>query len=269
MSKLKNQVAVVTGASKGIGAGIAKALAGEGAAVVVNYSSSKEGADKVVAEITATGGKAVAVQADVELGGTDQKFNLLMGREFQLNYKQEQQVVMMMPLLEGLDGVRKMSKSYSNYVAFNDPPKEMFGKLMSVPDALMTKYFELLTDIDLESIKSLHPRDAKVLLGKTIVTQFHGAAAGDAAAAEFDRVFSKKQAPEDVPEHQASKSPIGLIDLLVEAGLAPSKKEARRLLEQGAVEADGKRVGEKDSLTLSAPVLLQVGKRRFVKILSR
>ncbi len=210
---------------------------------------------------------SVAVQSDIELGGTDQKFNLLMGREFQINYKQEPQVVMMMPLLEGLDGVRKMSKSYGNYVAFNDSPKDMFGKLMSVPDALMPKYFELLTDIDVASIKTMHPRDAKVLLGKTLVTQFHGAAAGDAAAEEFTRVFSKKEAPTDVPEHKASKSPIGLIDLLVEAGLAPSKKEARRLLEQNAVEADGKRMDVKATLELTAPVLLQVGKRRFAKIL--
>jgi tyrosyl-tRNA synthetase len=210
---------------------------------------------------------SVAVQSDVELGGTDQKFNLLMGREFQLTYKQEPQVVMMMPLLEGLDGVRKMSKSYGNYVAFNDPPKDMFGKIMSVPDALMSKYFELLTDVDLESIKSMHPRDAKVLLGKTIVTQFHGAEAGEAAANEFDRVFSKKEAPESVPEHKASKSPIGLIDLLAESGLAPSKKEARRLLEQGAVEVDGKRVNVKDSLDVQTPVLVQVGKRRFARIL--
>jgi tyrosyl-tRNA synthetase len=210
---------------------------------------------------------SVAVQSDVELGGTDQKFNLLMGREFQQNYKQEPQVVMMMPLLEGLDGVKKMSKSYGNYVAFNDPPKEMFGKLMSVPDALMPKYFELLTDVDLESLKTMHPRDAKVLLGKTLVAQFHGAQAGDAAAQEFDRVFSKKEAPESVPEHKASKSPIGLIDLLAESGLAPSKKEARRLLAQGAVEVDGKRMNEKDTLQISNPVLIQVGKRRFARIL--
>lgn len=210
---------------------------------------------------------SVAVQADVELGGTDQKFNLLMGREFQQNYKQEQQVVMMMPLLEGLDGVRKMSKSYGNYVAFNDPPKDMFGKLMSVPDALMPKYFELLTDADVPSIQKMHPRDAKVLLGKTIVSQFHGDAAGQEAAEEFNRVFSKKEAPSEIPEHKASKSPIGFVDLLAEAGLAPSKKEARRLLVQGAVEADGKRVGEKDSLVVSTPVLIQVGKRRFARIL--
>jgi len=210
---------------------------------------------------------SVAVQADLELGGTDQKFNLLMGREFQRNYKQEQQVVMMMPLLEGLDGVRKMSKSYDNYIAFNDPPNEMFGKIMSIPDALMPKYFELLTDLDLAATKKMHPRDAKVLLGKTLVTQFHGEAAADAAAKEFERVFSKKEMPDKVPEHKASRSPIGLIDLLAESGLAPSKKEARRLLEQGAVEIEGKRMGEKDSLNVKTPVIIQVGKRRFARVL--
>jgi tyrosyl-tRNA synthetase len=210
---------------------------------------------------------SVAVQSDVELGGTDQKFNLLMGREFQLNFKQEPQVVMMMPLLEGLDGVRKMSKSYGNYVAFNDPPKDMFGKLMSIPDALMPKYIELLTDLDVSSIKAMHPRDAKVLLGKTLVAQFHGDEAGEAAANEFDRVFSKKEAPDNVPEFKAPRTPIGLIDLLAESGLAPSKKEARRLLQQGAVEVAGKRMNEKDSLDVTAPVMIQVGKRRFARIL--
>ena len=160
-----------------------------------------------------------------------------------------------------------MSKSYNNFVAFNDPPNEMFGKLMSVPDSLMPKYFELLTDLDLAETKKMHPRDAKVLLGKTLVSQFHGTAAGDGAAQEFDRVFSKKEAPESVPEHKASKSPIQLVELLAEAGLAPSKKEARRLLEQGAVEVDGKRVSEKDSLNVKGPVLIQVGKRRFARIL--
>ncbi|OGR89541.1 MAG: tyrosine--tRNA ligase [Elusimicrobia bacterium RIFCSPLOWO2_01_FULL_59_12] len=210
---------------------------------------------------------SVAVQADVELGGTDQKFNLLMGRQMQKEYKQEPQVVMMMPLLEGLDGTKKMSKSYGNSVAFNDPPQEMFGKLMSVPDALMPKYFELLTGADLPSVEKMHPRDAKVLLGKTIVSQFHGEDAAAAAAREFDRVFSRREAPETVPEHKTSKSPIPLIDLLAEAGLAPSKKEARRLLEQGAVEIDGKRAGGKDSIEVRKPVVIQVGKRRFARIL--
>src|SRR5258708_1887176 len=212
---------------------------------------------------------SVAVQADVELGGTDQKFNLLMGREFQQNYKQEQQVVMMMPLLEGLDGVRKMSKSYGNYIAFNDPPNEMFGKVMSIPDALMPKYFELLTDLDLASTQKMHPRDAKVLLGKTLVSQFHGEAAGEAAGNEFDRVFSKREEPTDTEEKVfRSDEPWPVIKLLVDLYPDLSKNEARRLIEQRAVEIDG----EICTLTTKIPLVLgqvhkiKIGKRRFSKV---
>src|SRR5258706_8588770 len=128
---------------------------------------------------------SVAVQSDVELGGTDQKFNLLMGRETQREYKQEPQVVMTMPLLEGLDGVKKMSKSYGNYIAFNDPPQEKFGKAMSIPDALMPKYAELLTDLDVAALKAMHPKEAKVLLAKTLVAMFHGEEEAAKAAGEF------------------------------------------------------------------------------------
>jgi len=209
---------------------------------------------------------SVAVQADVELGGTDQKFNLLMGREMQTDFRQEPQVVMTMPLLEGLDGVKKMSKSYGNYIAFNDAPGDKFGKMMSIPDALMPKYAELLTDLDVAQLRTMHPRDAKVLLAKTLTAQFDGQAAADQAAAEFERVFSKKEAPEQVPEYRAARGQRKLVDLLVASGVAPSKKEAQRLLNQGAVEVDGKRAGEKDLLDLQSPVLIQVGKRRFVRV---
>lgn len=209
---------------------------------------------------------SVAVRADIELGGTDQKFNLLMGRELQQG-KMEPQVVMLMPLLVGLDGVRKMSKSYRNYVAFNDPPRDMFGKLMSIPDVLMPKYAELLTDVDVTRIKSMHPRDAKVLLAKTITAQFHGGSAAAHEAEEFARVFSNKEEPASVPEYKMSRSPIVLADLLVESGLAPSKKEARRLLDQGAVEVDGKRMNGKEPLEIKTPLLVQVGKRRFLRLL--
>jgi tyrosyl-tRNA synthetase len=209
---------------------------------------------------------SVAIQADVELGGTDQKFNLLMGRELQLEHDQPAQVVMMMPLLEGLDGARKMSKSYGNYVAFNDPPNEMFGKLMSVPDALMPKYFELLTEENVAAVLARHPRDAKVLLARTLTADFHGQAAADQAEEEFQRVFSKKEIPAQVPEFQTFRGTHKVADLLVAANMAPSKKEAQRLLTQGAVEADGKRMSERDQLDLQAPVLIQVGKRRFVRI---
>jgi tyrosyl-tRNA synthetase len=206
------------------------------------------------------------VHADLELGGTDQKFNLLMGREIQLDYGQAPQVVMMMPLLEGLEGVRKMSKSYGNYVAFNDPPKEMFGKLMSIPDALMPKYAELLTDLDVPALKAMHPREAKARLARTLTGAFHGIEAADKASAEFDRVFSKKEAPEDVLDFQLPRGPHRLIEILVETRLVPSKKEGQRLLGQGAVEVDGQRVEENETLDLQEPVLIQVGKRRFVRV---
>jgi tyrosyl-tRNA synthetase len=210
---------------------------------------------------------SVAVQADVELGGTDQKFNLLMGRETQREYKQEPQVVMTMPLLEGLDGVKKMSKSYGNYIAFNDSPQEKFGKAMSIPDALMPKYAELLTDLDVSALKALHPKEAKVLLAKTLVGMFHGEEEAAKAAGEFDRVFSKKEVPVDMPVHRVSESPIRITDLLVEAQLAPSKKEARRLIEQGAVEIGGIRQGPDAEVLVKAEIVLQVGKRRFVRIM--
>ena len=210
---------------------------------------------------------SVAVQADVELGGTDQKFNLLMGREIQQEYKQEPQVVMTMPLLEGLDGTRKMSKSYGNYVAFNDSAKDMFGKIMSLPDALMPKYFELLTDIEIASTKKMHPREAKELLAKTLTEEFHGRASADDAAKEFERVFSKKGLPEEMPVHRVSESPIRIADLLVEAQLAPSKKEARRLAEQGAVEIDGIRQSPDAQVVIRKDRVLQVGKRRIVRVL--
>jgi len=209
---------------------------------------------------------SVAVQSDVELGGTDQKFNLLMGREIQTDFKQERQVVMMMPLLEGLDGVKKMSKSYGNSIAFNDPPQEKFGKAMSIPDALMPKYAELLTDLDLMALKGLHPKDAKVVLAKAIVTMFDGEEAAARAAEHFDKVFSKKEVPEEMPIHKVSGSPIRITDLLVEAQLAPSKKEARRLAEQGAVELDGERQSPDAQVLVQKDRILQVGKRRFVRV---
>jgi len=209
---------------------------------------------------------SVAMQADVELGGSDQKFNLLMGRELQIEHDQEPQVVIMMPLLEGLDGVKKMSKSYGNYVAFNDTPNDQFGKLMSVPDALMPKYAELLTDLDVKSLSAMHPREAKALLARTIVTQFYGEQAAQTASDEFTRIFTKKEIPEQIPEFQTFRGTHKLIDLLVASSMAPSKKEARRLLEQNAVEMDSESKGVNDQVDLQTPVLIKVGKRRFVKV---
>jgi tyrosyl-tRNA synthetase len=209
---------------------------------------------------------SVALHCDLELGGTDQKFNLLMGRELQLEHAQEPQVVMMMPLLEGLDGVKKMSKSYGNYVAFNDTPLDMFGKLMSVPDALMPKYVELLTDLDPAELKALHPKAAKVLLAQTLTAQFYGAEAAENSAAEFERVFSKGSIPDEIPTHVASEHHMRLIDLMVEAGVAPSKKEARRLCEQRAVELGGVTQLPDAEVLIRGEQILKVGKRRFVRI---
>jgi tyrosyl-tRNA synthetase len=166
---------------------------------------------------------SVAIKSDVELGGTDQLFNLLQGREMQKDAGQEPQVVMTLPLLEGTDGVKKMSKSYGNYIAINEPPQDMFGKVMSIPDALMWKYHELLTEEDLAAAKALHPMEAKKRLAGILTGKYHGESAAVEARANFEKVFSKREDPEDVPEYRASKSPIKMVDLLIESGLAPSK----------------------------------------------
>lgn len=210
---------------------------------------------------------SVKVHADVEIGGTDQLFNLLMGRTMQKDAGQEPQAVLTLPLLEGTDGVKKMSKSYGNSIALNDTPQDMFGKVMSVPDALMWKYYELLTEEKPSEVKALHPMEAKKRLAEILTGRFHGPAAAKEARAGFEKVFSKRETPEDMREHRASQSPIGAADLLVEAGLAPSKNEARRLLEQGAVEWAGGRVKAGDALTVSGENVLKVGKRQFRKIL--
>jgi len=210
---------------------------------------------------------SVAVKADVELGGNDQKFNLLVGRELQKDAGQEPQVVVTLPLLEGLDGTRKMSKSYGNHIAFNDSPKEMFGKVMSVPDDLMWKYYELLTDEDLKEVKTLHPKEAKLRLAHFLTGRFHGKAAAEKERGEFDKVFSKKEIPADIEEFVCPKRQMDPVDLLVETKLAPSRNEARRLLTQGGVEADGKRLSLGAPLVVTHPFILKVGKRRFKKIL--
>lgn len=211
---------------------------------------------------------SVAVRADVELGGTDQLFNLLMGRELQKDAGQRPQIVMTLPLLEGTDGVRKMSKSYGNAIALNDPPNEIFGKVMSLSDAMMWKFYELLTEEDLAAAKALHPMEAKKRLAGLLVERIHGAAAAPAARTHFENVFSQRSAPEDIPTHRATRSPIRLLDLLAEAGLAPSKNEARRLIQQGAVEVAGERVTEDRDLVVHAPLLVKVGKRQFRKVLA-
>jgi len=221
---------------------------------------------------------SVFLRADVELGGTDQKFNLLVGRDLQRDFGQEPQVIMTLPILEGVDGVQKMSKSLGNSVDLADPPKEMFGKVMSIPDSLLLRYYELITPLpasEVDGIRrklqdgSLHPRDAKANLGKLLVSLYHSPADAEAAAKEFDRVFRDRQDPEEI-ETAEIPSAHGIIfplaEVLTATGLASSKSEARRLIRQGAVEVDGQRVMEVDHGLVTGradPYRVRVGKRRF------
>ncbi len=224
---------------------------------------------------------SVALRADVELGGTDQKFNLLVGRELQKEYGQEPQCIVMMPLLEGLDGVNKMSKSLGNYIGINEPAREIFGKAMSVSDDLMYRYYELVSAVslpDLEKIKSdvksgsLHPMEAKKRLGVELADRFCGAGQGAAARAEFEKVFSRKDMPDDIPvvEIAWEGEKMKLAKIIALSGAAKSNSEARRLIQQNAVEVDQKPVNDVDAeLPPTGSYVLRVGKKRFVKIVSK
>ncbi|MDO8504435.1 MAG: tyrosine--tRNA ligase [Candidatus Liptonbacteria bacterium] len=208
---------------------------------------------------------SVAVSADVELGGTDQKFNLLMGRRIQRFYNRPEQDVLMTPLLEGTDGVRKMSKSYGNYIGVDEEPNEMFAKVMSVPDALLKKYFELLTDLDFPENQPLY--EAKLVLAQNIVTLCHNAKAGEAARENFKKVFSKKEIPEDAPELILKEREISAVDLILLSGVAESRGEAKRLIEQGALEVGGRVERDVHSVLLPQngdPV--RIGKKYFARI---
>ena len=214
---------------------------------------------------------SVALKADVELGGTDQKFNMLVGRELQRAYGQAPQVVMTMPLLEGLDGVRKMSKSYGNYVGLTDRPEDMFGKLMSIPDTLMHRYFELLTEVDaaeLAGIKSgaIHPMEAKKRLAATIVEEYHDAAAARTARQYFETKFQRREIPKDVPVYRINEA-LWVCELMKQLQFAPSTSEARRLLSQGAVRVDGETVTDANfQFVPGQHRILEVGKRRVARI---
>jgi tyrosyl-tRNA synthetase len=212
---------------------------------------------------------SVIVKSDIELGGNDQLFNLMMGRELQRDFGQEPQVVMTMPLLVGTDGVRKMSKSYDNYIALNEPAKDMYGKIMSISDETMRAYYELLTGFDMKKvetdIKSV-PRDTKARLAFEITSRYRGRDAAKEVQEEFDRVFSKKELPDEMPEYRTTKREWKLADILVEAKLAPSKKEARRLISQGAVSIDNIKVKSEEFKLDKDSVLVKVGKRRFCKV---
>ncbi len=213
---------------------------------------------------------SVALEADVELGGTDQKFNLLVGRELQRAYGQSPQVVLTMPLLEGTDGVRKMSKSFGNYIALEDPPEEMFGKLMSISDTLMWRYYELLTTEDVSAVKAMHPMEAKLNLASTIVARYHSPSAAADARAEFRQKFSEREFPVESAERTVlSAEPMPLVAVITQAGLAPSRTEARRLIAQGGVELDGEKVTDGDRILPGEPgreYRLKVGKKRFAVI---
>lgn len=212
---------------------------------------------------------SVALDADVELGGTDQKFNLLMGRQLQDAYGKSQQVILTMPLLEGLDGINKMSKSLNNYVGVAESAKEQFGKLMSVSDDLMFKYYELLTDIDLDEVKAMHPMEAKKRLAAIIVDCFHGEGAGQAAREGFESQFAKKEIPDDVPEATLSAEGglLWIVRALSEAGLTASNGEAMRMIKQNALSIDGEKISDKDhQLKVGGPYLIKLGKRKFVNL---
>lgn len=212
---------------------------------------------------------SVALEADVELGGNDQKFNLLMGRQLQQAYDKPTQVILTMPLLEGLDGVNKMSKSLNNYVSIQEPAKEQFGKIMSASDDLMYRYYELLTDVDLDEVKAKHPMEAKKQLASLIVSRFHGEEAGAQARAGFENQFAKKEIPDDIPEKTitAEDGQLWIVKALSEGGLTASNGEAMRMIKQGAVSIDGEKISDKDLKLKSGSYLLKVGKRKFLQLI--
>lgn len=217
---------------------------------------------------------SVALKSDLELGGTDQKFNLLVGRELQKEYGQEPQCILTMPLLEGTDGVEKMSKSKNNYIGIGEPPESIFGKIMSISDTMMWKYFELLSFRSIEEIAALraeieagrNPRDAKVMLGQEIVARFHSQAAAEAALTAFEARFRDGAIPENMPEVTVAGAPVGILKLLREAGLVASGAEAQRNVEQGGVRVDGDRVEDKGLQVKAGTYVIQVGKRKFARV---
>ena len=217
---------------------------------------------------------SVAVRADVELGGQDQYWNLLVGRELQREFAQEPQVVMTTPLLEGLDGKLKMSKSYNNYIGVSEPPQQVYGKAMSIPDSMIIRYFQLATDWTPTQVADVerglahgdNPRDWKDKLARAIVTLYHSAADADAAASEFSRMFKEHKPPEEMAEF-ALGAAMPLVDVIVAAGLLPSRSEARRKLAEGAIYLDGARATDPNhQLEPGKPVVLKVGKRKYVRV---
>jgi len=221
---------------------------------------------------------SVAIKSDVELGGTDQKFNLLVGRDIQREYGMEAQVIITMPLIVGTDGVEKMSKSYNNYIGISESPKEIFGKTLSIPDSLIYNYFELatnLSNIELEEIKTklvdpkTNPRDIKRQLAKALVSMYHSEEAARNAEEEFDRIFVNKGTPDEIPEFKfGERKEINILDLIILVNFAPSKGEAKRLVTQGGVTLDGEKIEDfQNSVLLKDGMILKVGKRKFIKLI--
>ena len=217
---------------------------------------------------------SVMIESDVELGGTDQTFNNLVGRDIQKGYNLEPQIVITMPILVGLDGREKMSKSKGNYIGVTDEPNDMFGKVMSISDDMMENYFTLLTDIpseeiaDLVNIDKTHPKQAKVLLGKTIVGQFHGQDAAESAAAEFDKVFAQGRLPDEIAEVEIAPQPIAAGKLLLACKLVSSGGEAKRMIKQSAASIDGKKLTDPNAeIAPKDGAIIRVGKRKFVRII--
>lgn len=219
---------------------------------------------------------SVALRADVELGGTDQKFNLLMGRHLQREHGQASQIVLTMPILEGLDGVQKMSKSLGNYIGIDEAPGDMFGKLMSISDELMWRYYELLSDSSLDRIATLreqvgsgalHPKTAKEDLAQEITTRFHGATAGAAAREAFNAVFAKQGIPEDIEVFMVQAGAL-LVDVLSESGVCSSKGDARRMCKQNAVTIDGRKEDDASFAFAPGEYVLKIGKKRFLKLVT-
>ena len=221
---------------------------------------------------------SVVIKADVELGGSDQKFNLLFGRDLQRDMGQEPQVAILMPILRGIDGEKRMGKSLGNYIGIDEPPKDMFGKIMSIPDHLIIEYFELLTDRDPDEIeefkermdKGENPRDFKLLLAEEIVSRFHSKEDAKRARDNFIKIFSKREIPEDIPVVKIVEDRINLVEFLKDQNLVSSKSEARRLILQGGVSIDGKKAKpEEIIIDVKNGMIIKVGKRRFLKVVKR
>ncbi len=217
---------------------------------------------------------SVAMEADIEFGGTDQKFNLLMGRELQKHFGQPPQICMMTPLLEGLDGVQKMSKSLGNYIGINDAPSEMYGKIMSISDVLMWRYYELLSFLSLEKIENLkkqvteglNPRDVKMALAKEMVVRFHSVLSAEQAEYDFIHRFQKNEIPDELEEINLVGAPKGLSHVLKESNLVSTTSEGFRMINQGAVKINGQKVSDKNLELSVGEYVIQVGKRRIIKI---